>query len=396
MKYIIILGDGMADYPITALDGRTPLEAAKKPYMDMLAARGRMGLVKTVPDDLPPGSDVANLSVFGYDPHKYYTGRSPLEAVSMGVALGDGDTAFRTNLVTLSDETDFAQKKMVDYSSDEISTDEAHILIQAVEEALGNAFLSFHGGISYRHLMLWHGCDTEYRLTPPHDISGRVVQEYLPGSPIILELMRQSHDVLKDHPVNIERIAQGKHPANTIWIWGQGKKPQLTPFAEKYGKKGAVISAVDLVKGIGICAGMRSIDVEGATGNIHTDFDAKARAAVDALTQDDFVYVHIEAPDECGHRFELENKVRAIELIDEKVVGPIYEALTAKAEAFSMLILPDHPTPLSLGTHTHDPVPFVLYRSGDNGSGKPYSEKNAAGGEYIPHGFELMDYLIGG
>lgn len=397
MKYIVILGDGMADYPVKELGGKTPLEVARKPYMDMIAKKGEIGLVKTIPDDLPPGSDVANLSVIGYDPYKYYTGRSPLEAVSMGVNLENEDTSFRANLVTLSDDDDYNQKSMVDYSSDEISTEESHILMSDINKALGDEFLSFYGGVSYRHLLVWHGCDTLYRLTPPHDISGRRISSYLPDSPIILSLMQQSHEILKNHPINIERVKKGLNPANSIWIWGQGGKPSLTPFKEKFGIRGSVISAVDLVKGIALCAKMRSIDVEGATGNIHTDFDAKARAALHALKDDDFVYVHIEAPDECGHRFEVENKVKSIELIDEKVIKPIFDSLTAENIEFSILVMPDHPTPLSLGTHVHDPVPYALYRSGDNNNNtKTYTENNAKNEKYIEKGYSIMKYLIGG
>ena len=397
MKYVVILGDGMADYPTEALGGKTPLDVAQKPYMDMLASKGELGLVKTVPDDLPPGSDVANLSVMGYNPYKFYTGRSPLEAVSMGIDLGSEDTSFRTNLVMLSDEADYSKKTMLDYSADEITTAEAHELINAVNKELKNDILSFYGGISYRHLLVWHKCDKQFRLTPPHDISNKVITEYLPDSEIILDLMKRSYDILKDHPINKARVERGLHPANSIWIWGQGKKPELTSFKEKYGIDGVVISAVDLVKGIGICSQMRSIDVVGATGNIHTNFDAKAQATIDALDSADFAYVHIEAPDECGHRFEVDNKVRSIELIDEKIIKPIFEALSAKNEPFSIMVLPDHATPLSLGTHVNDAVPFAIYKSDDiKVSELDYNETDATEGKYIADGYTLMDYFIGG
>lgn len=394
MKYIVILGDGMSDYPIASLGDKTPLEAAKKPYMDMIAAKGKAGLVQTVPLDLPPGSDVANLSAMGYDPYKYYTGRSPLEAVSMGISLGDDDVAFRANLITLSDEENYMDKTMVDYSSDEISTEESRALMADINKELGDEYLTFYGGISYRHLMVWKGCDTEYNLTPPHDISGKPIAGHLPDSPIILHLMEKSNGILQNHPINLKRIEKGLRPANSIWIWGQGKKPALSSFEEKYGIKGCVISAVDLVKGIGICANMKSIDVEGATGNIHTNFEGKAKAALDCLKENDFVYVHVEAPDECGHRFETENKVRAIELIDEKVIKPIFDTLTAENQEFSIMVLPDHPTPLSLGTHVHDPVPYAIYRSGDNNSNPSYSEANGKEGKFIEKGYTLMDYFI--
>ena len=384
----------MADYPVEALGGKTPLEAAKKPCMDMLASKGVSGLVKTVPDDLAPGSDVANLSVMGYEPYIYYTGRSPLEALSMGINLGDDDTTFRANLVTLSDDDIYAEKTMVDYSADEISSEEAKILITDLNEALKNEFLTFFSGISYRHLLVWKGCDTQYKLTPPHDISGKKITNYLPDSPIVLHLMERSSEMLKKHPVNIKRREKGLNPANSLWIWGQGTKPKLSSFEEKFGLKGSVISAVDLIKGIGIGAGMQSIDVDGATGNIHTNFDGKAQAAIACLRNCDFIYVHIEAPDECGHRFETENKVRAIELIDEKIVRPIFEALTSEYPEFSIMILPDHPTPLLLGTHTHDPVPYVIYRGGDANGNPTYSEANANQGGLIEKGWTLMGKFL--
>ena len=400
MKYAVILGDGMADTPVPMLGGKTPLEAAEKPNMDLLAKRGELGLVKTVPDTCKPGSDVANLSVMGYDPARYYTGRSPLEAVSIGIPLKDSDRTFRCNLVTLSEEEPYAEKTMVDYSSDEISTPEADELIRAVDEALRTDLIRFHTGISYRHCMVWDGAPQDFTLTPPHDISDRKIADYLPrGSraDAVLAMMEKSYALLKDHPVNAARRARGLRPANSIWLWGDGSKPQLPAFREKYGVRGAMISAVDLLKGIGICAGLRSIDVAGATGNIHTNFDGKAAAAIQALTQDgdDFVYIHVEAPDECGHRGETENKVRSIELIDEKIVGPLMRAL--EGQPHSILVLPDHPTPLAIRTHSGDPVPYILYRTGGTGSGLAYTEANAASaGVFGEPGHTLMDRFLAG
>lgn len=396
MKYVVILGDGMADWPVDKLGGKTPLEAAHKPYMDLLCKNGITGLVKTVPDDLPPGSDVANLSVMGYNPHEYYTGRSPLEAVSMGVEVKPDDTTFRTNLVTLSDDEPYENKTMIDYSSSEITTPESRELMKFINEKLGDDICEFFGGISYRHLLLWHGLDKQFKLTPPHDISGKKITEHLPDSEKLLELMKKSYDLLKNHPINLDRANRGLHPANSIWIWGQGKKPALSPFKNKYGIKGAVISAVDLVKGIGICADMDSIDVEGATGNVDTNFPGKAAAALEALKTNDFVYIHMEAPDECGHRFEVENKVKSIELIDSQVVKTVYEALKTGDEEFSIMILPDHPTPLKIGTHTNQAVPFVIYRSDEKEkSGLCYNENAAKEGCYVSEGYTLMDKFLG-
>lgn len=396
MKYIVILGDGMADKPSEKLGGKTPLEVADKPNIDKICKMGQIGMCKTVPNDFKPGSDVANLSVMGYDPYKYYTGRSPLEAVSMGVSVSDTDTTFRTNLVTLSDEEKYEDKKMVDYSSGEISTEEAKELIKAVDDALGTDEYRFFGGISYRHLLLWHGrVDGEIKMTPPHDISGKIIGDYLPGSEIMLSLMKKSYEILKNHPINLKRIKEGKNPANSIWMWGQGMKPALSLFKDKYGISGAVISAVDLVKGIGICAGMENIDVKGATGNVDSNFDGKAKAAIDALKRNDFVYIHMEAPDESGHHFDADAKVLSIELIDKKVVGPIYDAMVKGGEDFSFLIMPDHPTPIDIGTHTNDPVPFVIYRSNNpSNCGLSYNEKNGQSGPFVEKGYTLMDAFL--
>jgi 2,3-bisphosphoglycerate-independent phosphoglycerate mutase len=400
VKYIVIVGDGMADYPRPELNNRTPLQYARTPNMDLLAARGEVGLVKTVPDGFQPGSDVANLSVLGYAPEKYYTGRSPLEAVSMGVTLGDRDVAFRCNLVTLSGEENYADKQMIDYSAGEITSSEARELIGAVEAELGDGERQFYPGISYRHLMVWRGGPEETVLTPPHDISGRVVGEYLPrgeGGDVLLGIMQQSYGILKDHPVNRSRVQRGLRPANSVWLWGQGKKPSLPPFKELYGLEGAVISAVDLIMGIGICAGLKVVTVPGATGNIHTNFKGKAEAALGALREGaDFVYLHVEAPDEAGHHGDTETKVRAIEEIDRQVLGTLLDGL-GEFEAYRIMLLPDHPTPLSIKTHTPEPVPFALLDSGKQVfTDRTYCESTAAAaGITLANGPALMRRFLG-
>ena len=398
MKYVVVLADGAADTPVAELNGKTPLEAANKPNIDELARHGEVGMVKTVPEGLPPGSDVANLAVFGYDPQKYYTGRSPLEAVSMKVPLELTDTTFRTNIVTLSDEPNYEDKTMVDYSSDEISTEEARELIKYVNENLGTDEYEFFGGFSYRHLMVWHNKKNEFSLTPPHDISDRVIGEYLPKDETILNLMNKSYDLLKDHPVNKARIERGLNPANSIWIWGNGTKPNLNTYAERFGIKGAVVSAVDLIKGIGYCAGLDVIDVEGATGNVHTNFEGKAEASVNALKNgSDFVYIHLEAPDEAGHRHEIDNKVKAIELIDSKIVAPVVEYLKGCGEDYSILVMPDHPTPLATRTHSSAPIPYILYSSKnptDSGC-TAYTEAEAEKtGVFVEQGHTLINKLL--
>lgn len=399
MKYIVMLGDGMADYPVEALGGKTPLEAAKKPNIDRLARHAELGMAKTVPEGMKPGSDVANLSAMGYNPLDCYTGRSPLEAVSIGIQMSDTDVAFRCNLVTLSDEPEYGDKTMVDYSSGEITTEEARELIRAVDEAFRTDEILFYPGISYRHCMIWHEGPVGLNLTPPHDISDRKVTEYLPENPVILDLMKRSYDVLKDHPVNQARRARGLNPANSIWLWGEGTKPGVSLFEKTYGVKGSVISAVDLIKGIGICAGMKVIEVEGATGNIDTNFKGKGEAALQTLLDgQDLVYIHVEAPDECGHHGDLEGKVRAIELIDELVVGPLLEGLAAAGEDYSILVMPDHPTPLAIKTHISDPVPYLLYRSTEEvDSGiESYTENTAKStGLYVEQGQRLMEKLLG-
>lgn len=398
-KHIVILCDGAADTPVTELNGKTPLEVAHKPNIDRIASMGEMGMTITVPGNLPPGSDVANLAVFGYDPQLYYTGRSPLEAVSIGVPLELTDTTFRANLVTLSEaEEKYEEKTMVDYSSDEITTDEAEKLIQAINEALKTQEYEFFRGISYRHLLVWHNKENKFSLTPPHDISDRKITEYLPKDDVLLALMKKSYDILKDHPINQDRRKRGLRPANSIWIWGNGTKPNLTTYKERFDITGAVVSAVDLIKGIGYCAGLDVIDVPGATGNVHTNFDGKAQAAIHALQNGaDFVYVHLEAADEAGHRREVDNKVKAIELIDEKIVGPVVKAMEDSQTPFNMLIMPDHPTPLAIKTHTSDPIPYILYNSEKNKNAAPvvYTEENAkATGIITEKAYTLMNRLL--
>ncbi len=399
MKYIVVLIDGAADTPVPELGGKTPLEVANKPHIDALASKAQMGMTITVPGDLPPGSDVANLSVFGYDPQKYYTGRSPLEAASIGVPLELTDTTFRANLVTLSEEDSYEAKTMVDYSSDEISTEEAHQLIQAVNDVLKTDDYEFFGGTSYRHLMVWHNKENNFSLTPPHDISDRVVGEYLPKDETILNLMKKSYDILKDHPVNLARQEKGLRPANSIWVWGNGTKPALDTYQERFGIRGAVISAVDLIKGIGGCAELDVIEVPGATGTVHSNFSGKADAAICALKEGaDFVYLHMEGADEAGHRKEIENKVKSIELIDSKIVAPLIAYLKECGEDYHILVMPDHPTPLALRTHTSDPVPYLLYKSEaeENHEARSYTEAMAdATGIVEPHAHLLMDQLLG-
>lgn len=388
----------MADYPVEALGGKTPLEVAKKPNIDRLARGGRLGMVKTVPDGLKPGSDVANLSAMGYDPLKCYTGRSPLEAVSIGIQMDDTDVAFRCNLVTLSDEAEYAEKTMVDYSSGEITTAEAAELIRAVDEAFRTDEILFYPGISYRHCMIWHQGPVGLNLTPPHDISDRKITEYLPQNPVILDLMKRSYEILKDHPINRDRIARGLNPANSIWLWGEGTRPGVTGFEAAYGVKASVISAVDLIKGIGLCAGMKVIEVEGATGNIDTNFKGKGEAALKTLLDgQDLVYIHVEAPDECGHHGDLEGKIQAIERIDQDIVGPLLKGLEAAGEDYSILVMPDHPTPISIKTHISDPIPYLLYCSTDvTDSGiDTYTEKTGKStGVYVEPGYLLMQQLL--
>ena len=409
MKYIIILGDGMSDYPIEQLENKTPLEAAHKPNIDALAAYSEMGLVTTVPSGLAPGSDVANLAAIGYDPSIFYTGRSPLEAMSMNVNMSETDVAIRCNLVTLgvgdSQDSSYENMTMIDYSSDEICTEDSKILIDFLQEKLGNERFTFHPGISYRHCVIADNGVIGLSLVPPHDILEKKITDYLPKGPDnveILDLMKKSFDLLSNHPLNLERVKNGLNPANSIWLWGEGKRPSLDQFEKKFGIRGAVISAVDLLKGIGKCAGMLTCEVEGATGNIHTNFSGKAEAAIQAFRDGyDFVYLHIEAPDECGHRNEVENKVKSIELIDEKIVGPIIKA-SAELGPIRILVMPDHPTPISLRTHTSEPVPYLIASTVDgevSRSRQPlnmiYSEANAAKtGIYEENGYKMIYKLL--
>ena len=400
MKYAVILGDGMADYPQKFLGGKTPLDLAKKPFIDGLCKVSEVGLCKTVADGLKPGSDVANLSVLGYDPKECYTGRSPLEAASIGIALKDTDVTARANLVTLSDEENFADKTMIDYSAGEISTAEAKILINYLAEKLNDDKYRLYSGVSYRHCLVVDNGKIAGDLTPPHDITGKPVKGHLPTSATgkeYLRLMERSAKLLKDHPVNIARIKAGKRPASSLWFWGEGTKPKLQSFKERYGLNGAMISAVDLLKGIGKLTGMRVIEVEGATGNYDTNFLGKANAALDALKDCDFVYIHMEAPDECGHHGDAEHKIYSIEQIDG-VVKTIAEGLKKSGEDFSLLIMPDHPTPLDVMTHVSDPVPYVLYNSTKtvNGGAEKYCETAAAKtGVFADSGVSLMRKFLG-
>ncbi len=401
MKYAVVLYDGMADYPVPALGGKTPMIIAKKPNFDALAQKGEVGLARTVAPGLKPGSDVANLSVLGYDPQKYYTGRSPLEAVSMGIEMSDKDIAMRCNLVTLSDEADYDKKTMVDYSSGDISSAEAAEIILTVQDYFGCEGFDFYSGVSYRHCLIWHGGTVDLgNMTPPHDISGRVIGEYLSASENaadLIRMMRESYDLLKDHPVNKKRIAQGKRPANSIWLWGEGKRPALPQFEKEFGLKGSIVSAVDLLKGIGICAGMKTPSVEGATGYIDTNFEGKAEKAVEEFRKgQDLVYIHIEAPDECGHRNEPENKVRSIELIDDKVLPIILDYLESQGD-YKIMILPDHPTPIVTGTHAGDPVPYMMFRKGKelySGVESINEESAKAAGNFIEFGPDIMRKFI--
>lgn len=401
MKYVVVLCDGMADYPVPALGGKTPMMCAKKPNIDALANKGEVGLVRTVAKGLKPGSDVANMSVLGFDPKLYYTGRSPLEAASIGVQLKDTDVTLRTNLVTLSDAENYEDKTMVDYCAGDISTAEAAEIMQDVERHFGNDRFTFYAGVSYRHCLVWANGTTDLGdMTPPHDISGRVVGEYLSKSENAKELiamMKESYDFLMEHPVNKKRIAEGKRPANSIWLWGEGKKPMLPSFYDTFGKKGAIISAVDLLKGIAKCADMEAPEVDGATGYIDTNFEGKAEAAVEALKNGcDFAYIHLEAPDECGHRNEPENKVKAIEMIDSRVLPIVLDGLSKIGEDYKIMVLPDHPTPIVTQTHASDPVPYVIYHKNNEKQGvSTVNEETAkATGVFLENGPDIMKKFL--
>ena len=391
MKYVVVLGDGMADQPIEELGGKTPL-------MDELAKVSEIGMVHTVPDGMSPGSDTANLSVLGYDPKIYYSGRSPLEALSIGVPMKSTDVAIRCNLVTLSEEEDsYEKRRIIDHSSGEISTEDAAVLLDAVKEGLQREGYTFYVGTSYRHLLIVDQ-GTVMPLTQPHDILGQVIGDKLPKDPVLREMMEKSYDILVNHPINVERKKQGKNPANSCWFWGAGTRPSLMSFAEKNHKEGAMISAVDLLKGIAVGTGMKVIAVEGANGGLDTNYEGKAEAAVKALTEDgcDFVYVHVEAPDEMGHQGSVERKVQAIENLDQRVIRPLVQGLNDADCDFRMLVLPDHPTPICIRTHTGDSVPYMLYDSTSPQSHSwAYNEREgAASGIYVPEGHHLIDKLF--
>jgi len=397
----------MADTPVPQLNGQTPLMAAVKPHMDRMAREGLAGMVRTVPEGLSPGSDTANMSVMGYDPRLYYTGRSPLEAISMAIDMAPGDVAYRCNLVTLSAAAEYAERQMIDYSSDEIGSDEAARLIEAVNRHFADDEICFYPGKSYRHCMIWKKGPLAVKLVPPHDILTRRIGDYLPDgdrADRILDMMAGSAEFLPTHPVNQARVKRQLNPATSIWIWGQGTKPELPDLASLHRLKGSVISAVDLVQGLGICAGLHVVDVPGATGNIHTNFEGKAEAAIHEFARgQDYVYLHVEAPDECGHRAEIANKVRAIELIDRKIIGPVWDYLEANRQAtgdnYRLLVLPDHPTPLALRTHTGDPVPFAFYSSEqlDRQPASAYDEASCGQtGYYLDAGYELFARFVNG
>ena len=398
MKYIVVLGDGMADEPISQLDQKTPLEYAVTPTMDLLAKKSEVGLVHTIPEGMNPGSDTANLAVMGYNPRKYYTGRSPLEALSIGVDMKDTDIALRCNIVTVSDDDlPYEEKTIIDHSSSEISTEDAAVLLEAVRKELETDLYKYYLGTSYRHLTIWDKGQV-VDLTPPHDILGKTIGEYLPAQEALREMQKKSYDILNNHPLNVERAKNGKNKANSIWFWGAGTKPILTSFKEKTGKNGAMISAVDLLKGIAVGAEMKNIHVEGADATLHTNYEGKAMAAVDVLTKEgyDFVYVHVEAPDEMGHQGSVERKVQAIQYLDEKVIKVIYEEMKKSGEDFKMLITPDHPTPISIRTHSSDPVPYMIYDSTKElDKSWNYTEKDAKeSGQYIEEGYTLMEHFI--
>lgn len=397
MKYLIMLADGMADFPVDALNGKTPMMVAKKPCMDAMAKDGAVGLVRTVPDGMHPGSDVANLAVLGYDPHEYYTGRSPLEAISMGIPLTENDVAYRCNLVSLSENEPYEEKTMVDHSGGEITTEEARLIIADVQKLLHTEDRNFFPGVSYRHCLVWeNGPKIEFKA--PYEIPGQVVGQYLPANEEIIDMMKRSFALLKDHPVNVARKEKGLLPANSIWLWGQGTKPSISSFEAAHHLKGTMISAVDLLKGIGLAAGMESIDVEGATGNIHTNFAGKGIAALEAFKKgSDLVYIHCEAPDECGHQGDLEGKIRSIELIDGKILAPVTAGLTEMGEDYTVLVMPDHPTPVALQSHTPDPIPFLIYRSNAPVSSgvAAFDEDSAKStGLFVEKGYELIDMFL--
>ncbi len=401
MKYAVVLMDGAADRPLPGLGNKTPLQYARKQAIDWLARKSMLGMVQTIPQGMAPGSDTANLSVMGYDPAKYHTGRSPLEAVSMGIILQDKDVAFRCNLVTLAGGKSYREKTMVDHSAGEITTPESRDLINYAGSKLGTESIKFYPGVSYRHLMVWQEGPGYFELTPPHDILGQAVTNYLPQGNMahkLLDMMERSTHFLEGHPVNLKRAEKGLRQANSIWIWGHGKRPKLDSFRQKYGVSGSVISAVDLIKGIGICAGLEPVEVEGATGTLNTNFTGKGQAAIAELKRNDFVYIHIEAPDECGHQGDAAGKIKAIEEIDHKIIGPLLDFFNNSGHDFKIMVLADHPTPISVRTHTPDPVPFLIYNNREK-----LSCPEAAFDEFWPEinglkvdpGHRLLDIFFG-
>ena len=398
MKYIVVLGDGMADENIEALGNKTVLEYANTPCLDRLSKRSEIGMVHTIPEGMNPGSDTANLSVLGYDPKKYYSGRSPLEALSIGVPMMDTDVALRCNIVTISDDdVPFEEKTIIDHSADEIGTEDCAVLLNAVKEQLESEMYHFYVGTSYRHCLIWNNGQV-VDLTPPHDVLTQTIGQYLPKDEMLLSMMKKSYEILKDHPMNVERKKKGLNPANCCWFWGAGTKPMLSSFEEKTGKKGMMISAVDLLKGIAVGAGMGVAQVEGANGGLHTNYEGKTDAAIKALLDDgyDFAYIHVEAPDEMGHQGSYERKVQAVENLDERVIKRLTNALDEKGVEYRMLVLPDHPTPVRVRTHTSDNVPYLLYDSTDlKTESWNYNEKEAeASGKLIEDGYTLIDRLF--
>lgn len=396
-KYIVVLGDGMADEPIEALGGKTPLEYADTPAMDRLSKLSEIGLVHTIPEGMKPGSDTANLSVLGYDPRIYYSGRSPLEALSIGVPMKDTDVALRCNIVTISeDDVPFEEKTIIDHSSGEISTEDCTVLLEAVKKELQTETYQFYAGTSYRHCLIWNK-GRVIELSQPHDVLGQVIGQYLPTDENLLRMMKRSYEILVNHPVNIERKKQGLNPANCCWFWGAGTKPMLSSFEEKNGLKGMMVSAVDLLKGIAVGAGMGVAKVEGANGGLNTNYEGKVQAALDALKGEyDFVYIHVEAPDEMGHQGSVEKKVQAIEYLDQRVIGPLTKALSRDGTDYRLLVMPDHPTPIRVRTHTSDSVPYLLYDSTvQRAESWNYNEKEAkASGNFIPLGHTIIDRLL--
>lgn len=402
MRYLVMLGDGMADYPIAELGDKTPLEKADKPMMDELCKNGELGLVRTLYEGMPTGSDIANLSVLGYDPKKYYTGRSPIEALGLGIKLDEEDTVFRLNLVSISTDGEFEDKIMLDHSSDKITNEEAYELLDALRGEFETSQIKIHNGVSYRHILIWKGIDYGYTMMPPHDILEKGIREYLPGGvfgPEVLSMMKKSYEILMAHPVNISRMERGLKPANCMWLWGEGTKPGMDSFEGKYGISGAVITAVPLIQGLAAGMGLRSIEVDGATGDYYTNYEGKAKAACDALDDGaEFVFIHVEAPDECGHDADCELKIKSIERIDSEILTTVKQKLDALGEDYKILVMPDHATPIALRTHAIDPIPYLIYTKGKENAGSDlcYSEKNAAKtGKMIEKGHDLMSQFLG-